>query len=95
MAFIDREDIKIRLVNKLEVNTSNSNHSVFRDPEVLEFLLELFEFFNESQKYENSYKIKLSLEKMIERNEFIRKTIFRILLDTDSSLVKYKFLIVK
>ncbi len=82
-------------MNKLEVTTSYSNSSTFKDPEVLEFLLDLFEFFNETQKYENNYKFQISLEKITERNEFIRKTIFRILLDTDSSLVKYKFLIVK
>jgi hypothetical protein len=82
-------------MNKLEVTTSYSNNSSFKDPEVLEFLLDLFEFFNETHKYENNYKFQISLEKINERNEFIRKTIFRILLDTDSSLVKYKFLIVK
>ena len=82
-------------MNKLEVTTSYSNNSSFKDPEVLEFFLDLFEFFNETHKYENNYKFQISLEKINERNEFIRKTIFRILLDTDSSLVKYKFLIVK
>ncbi len=82
-------------MNKLEVTTSYSNNSSFKDPEVLEFLLDLFEFFNETHKYENNYIFQISLEKINERNEFIRKTIFRILLDTDSSLVKYKFLIVK
>jgi len=82
-------------MNKLEVTTSYSNNSSFKDPEVSEFLLDLFEFFNETHKYENNYKFQISLEKINERNEFIRKTIFRILLDTDSSLVKYKFLIVK
>ena len=96
LAFVDKEELKVKLFNRLDVpSLISSNQFQFKDPEVVEFLLDLFEFFNDTLKYEKNYKFSISKEKILERNEFLRKAIFRSLLDTDSSLLKYRFLIVK
>src|SRR5690606_1164910 len=54
--------------------------------------LEMFQFFSGKEEGKN-YKFPISKEEIIERSEFVKKMIFRILLDTDSSMVKYKHLI--
>ena len=95
LSLIDKEEVKNKFMIKTEFNNNfYSNSSIFKDPQVLEVLLDLFEFFNETIKYENNFKFPITSNKIIERSDYLRKTIFRSLLDNDSSLIRYKYLVV-
>jgi len=88
LSMVDREDFKVKFSEKslstLE-STQNilSGFQVFRDNDILNFLLSLFNYCEELNDSVNAK----------ERSEFVRISIFKCILDSDLSLNKYKYIV--
>jgi hypothetical protein len=88
LSMVDREEFKVKFSDKslstLE-STQNilSGYQIFRDNDILNFLLSLFNYCEEINESVN-FK---------ERTEFVRISIFKCILDSDLSLNKYKYIV--